>query len=247
MKTIFNIFSFMAPFLLVRKALAVVAPPAAVPNYGQNIVNQLAPSGGNVEIFSLSMNILNSLVGVVTILAVIAIVYAGIQYATAGGDSGKSEKAKTTLILAIVGIVLAVAAFAVINLTVNAGRNFVSYSPLVEKAEAITLRDIIGYPENWTDVSGLPNQLRTGNWGNASATITPASPLGRFMTFLLMAAFGGLIYASFLYVTSYGDNSKAEKAKKMIIFAVSGILLLVVGWAIISYSLGRLANDQVVY
>jgi len=50
--------------------------------------------------------IINVLLLFAGILAMLAIIYGGIQYMTAAGDQEKSSKAKRTLIAAIVGIVV---------------------------------------------------------------------------------------------------------------------------------------------
>ena len=48
-------------------------------------------------------------------LAVMAVVYSGIMYITAGGDSAKAEKAKNNLVWAIIGVVITVLAYVIIQ------------------------------------------------------------------------------------------------------------------------------------
>ncbi|MDO4902588.1 MAG: hypothetical protein Q4A21_03510 [bacterium] len=48
-------------------------------------------------------------------LSVIMIIYSGIQYVISAGDSGKITKAKNTLIYSIVGLVVAIFAYAIVN------------------------------------------------------------------------------------------------------------------------------------
>lgn len=52
-------------------------------------------------------------------LAVIAVVYSGIMYITASGDSAKVEKAKNNLTWAIIGIVVTVLAIVIVQWTNN--------------------------------------------------------------------------------------------------------------------------------
>lgn len=52
-------------------------------------------------------------------LAVIAVVYSGIMYITAGGDSAKAEKGKNNLIWAIIGVVIISLAYVIIQWVQN--------------------------------------------------------------------------------------------------------------------------------
>ncbi len=55
----------------------------------------------------------------VGIAAIIMIIYSGVQYVTSAGDAGKTQKAKMTLIYAIVGLVVAILAYAIVNFVVG--------------------------------------------------------------------------------------------------------------------------------
>jgi hypothetical protein len=68
-----------------------------------------ASADGEPTVNSLVTSIVNILSWVVGVLAVIMLIFAGFQYVTSGGDSGKIGNAKNTMIYAIVGI--AVVAF----------------------------------------------------------------------------------------------------------------------------------------
>lgn len=59
--------------------------------------------------------IVNTLLFIVGLLAVIMIIFSGIQYVTSTGDSGRVSKAKNTLIYSIVGLIVAFLAFALVN------------------------------------------------------------------------------------------------------------------------------------
>lgn len=71
--------------------------------------------------------------------------------------------------------------------------------------------------------------------------------LNFFLSFLGLIATAALIYAGFLYVTSGGDDSASEKSKKILIFAVVGILLILASFAIVNTVLqnaGRGTDDR---
>ncbi len=63
--------------------------------------------------------ILNSVYIVIGITAVIFIILGGVGYATSQGDSNKLTKAKNTIIYAVIGLIVAIAAFAITNFILN--------------------------------------------------------------------------------------------------------------------------------
>lgn len=59
--------------------------------------------------------IINVVVGVVGFVAVAMIVMGGISYATSQGDAAKTKKAMNTILYGVVGLVVALLAFAIVN------------------------------------------------------------------------------------------------------------------------------------
>ena len=59
--------------------------------------------------------VINTMLFIVGILSVAMIIYSGIRYVTAHGDKSQIESAKNTLIYSIVGLVIAIVAYAVVN------------------------------------------------------------------------------------------------------------------------------------
>lgn len=64
-------------------------------------------------------NIITFLIWAVGILAVIVIIIGGIFYVTSAGDPGKIKRAKDTIMYGIVGLVIAVMAFVIVNFVMN--------------------------------------------------------------------------------------------------------------------------------
>ena len=60
-------------------------------------------------------SIVNILLWVVGILAVTMIVWSGFKYITSAGDTSKLASAKSTLIYAVVGLIIAIMAYAIVN------------------------------------------------------------------------------------------------------------------------------------
>jgi multisubunit Na+/H+ antiporter MnhB subunit len=63
--------------------------------------------------------ILNVVFGVVGIVAVIMIIIGGVNYTMSQGDSQKIQKAKNTIMYGIIGLVVVLLAFAIVNFVLN--------------------------------------------------------------------------------------------------------------------------------
>lgn len=72
--------------------------------------------GGKIKII---VNILLFILGAV---AVVMIVIGGIRYTTSNGDSSSLTSAKNTILYAVVGLVIAIMAYAIVNFVIDAFR-----------------------------------------------------------------------------------------------------------------------------
>jgi hypothetical protein len=70
---------------------------------------------GNADIFSPIKVIINTILLAVGVVAVIVIIVAGIQMISAQGQPEKVAKARNQILYAIVGLVIAISAFAIVN------------------------------------------------------------------------------------------------------------------------------------
>jgi hypothetical protein len=68
---------------------------------------------------SLVRTIINIFLYVVGILSVAFIIFAGVRYVTSGGDQNKVKSAKDTLLYAIIGLIVAILGWAIVNLVVD--------------------------------------------------------------------------------------------------------------------------------
>ncbi len=131
MKKTFNRIK-MGALAVITLALTV-ASFATVPTYAANCdtsnpdlgvgVNCGKGNGTPNNLFGDSNSIVNTVINtmlfIVGILSVIMIIFSGIRYATAHGDKSQVESAKNTLIYSIVGLVVAIIAYAVVNWVVG--------------------------------------------------------------------------------------------------------------------------------
>ena len=74
---------------------------------------------GNKDDFSNALQgILNGIIAALGLVAVVVIIIGGVGYMTASGDAGKLQKAKTTIISAIIGLIICVLSFAIVNFVI---------------------------------------------------------------------------------------------------------------------------------
>ncbi|USN96553.1 MAG: hypothetical protein H6797_05850 [Candidatus Nomurabacteria bacterium] len=82
----------------------------------QGDASTLFGTGGQGGIFRTITNVLLFLIGAIS---VIMLIIGGIRYVVSGGDSTAVQNAKNTILYAIVGVVVAILAYAVVNFVVS--------------------------------------------------------------------------------------------------------------------------------
>lgn len=70
---------------------------------------------GNAGVFSTISNVLLFIVGAV---AVIMIIIGGLRYVVSGGDASQVQAAKNTILYALIGVIVAILAYAAVNFVV---------------------------------------------------------------------------------------------------------------------------------
>ena len=99
---------------------------------------------------------------------------------------------------------------------------------LIEKINAQTLKDI-------TDFGGTEATLESSQ-DAIFAVIKIALDLAGMVGFIM------ILYASILYVISFGDESKAETAKKTLLWSIIGMIAVASAWFLVYFidiSLGK--------
>lgn len=74
---------------------------------------------GTADLKDTVTNIINWVLGLLGIVAVIMILYGGFIWLTAGGNDEKVENAKKILGSAVIGLVIVILAWAIVNFVVN--------------------------------------------------------------------------------------------------------------------------------
>ncbi|MBR3236675.1 hypothetical protein IKF92_03300 [Candidatus Saccharibacteria bacterium] len=62
--------------------------------------------------------ILNGIIAVLGLVCVVVIIIGGVSYMTSSGDSTKVKKAKDTILYGLIGLIICVLAFAVVNFVI---------------------------------------------------------------------------------------------------------------------------------
>mgnify|MGYP006919896882 CR=1 FL=1 len=77
---------------------------------------QVSNLEGNGGVIQTGINILLYIIGVIS---VIMIIIGGLRYATSGGNASTVTSAKNTILYAVIGLVIAIFAYAIINFVLN--------------------------------------------------------------------------------------------------------------------------------
>lgn len=110
---------FNVKISLIAAALFLAISPRilAVTNGFQ--LNSPPPGIAAVSLAQIVVNVTNWILGFVTILAVLMLIWGGAQYLISMGDEAAVQKAKNTITYAILGLIIVGISYAVVALVVN--------------------------------------------------------------------------------------------------------------------------------
>ncbi len=102
--------------LFQNNAMAVSCPEGSVNPDATTLAGcNIAAENSANNLFDTVNKIINVVLGVIGIVAVVVIIVGGVSYLTSQGDAGKVAKAKNTILYGVVGMMVALLAFAVVN------------------------------------------------------------------------------------------------------------------------------------
>lgn len=96
---------------------AAYAAPSAVTNGLNTVSGEFGNNSTTVE--SVVKTVINTILYIVGILAVIMVIFGGVQYTTSAGDQAKVTKAKNTILYGLIGLVVAILSYAIVNFVVT--------------------------------------------------------------------------------------------------------------------------------
>lgn len=110
--------------LLIALVLGVVAipvaPVSAINVFKDDVCNDTTKNtsvckGSNETISPIVQSIVNTLLFAIGTVSVIMIIAGGFRYTISNGDSGKVKQAKDTILYSVVGLIIALSAFAIVR------------------------------------------------------------------------------------------------------------------------------------
>lgn len=123
-KLVTSVFTFLAIAIINLMPLANLPAQAASANIcSQNVSAEVKAANGcggssTTDLQNVIVTIINSVVAVLGLVAVVFIIVGGVNYMTSAGDASKIEKAKKTILYAVIGLVVCALAFAIVNFVV---------------------------------------------------------------------------------------------------------------------------------
>ncbi len=108
---------FAATTLVVPVHAADCTDAAACVNAG---LTSTGSTGGSKDLKTVFGQIANTLLFIVIAVGVIMVIIGGIRYVISQGDAKQIESAKNTILYAVIGIVVALLAYAIVQFVVNA-------------------------------------------------------------------------------------------------------------------------------
>lgn len=106
---------------LVATPVGAVSCPSGTSRSGES-VSSLAECNlvKDESLWPTVLNIINVILGVLGVVTVIVVILGGVQYVTSAGDPAKAKKAKDTIMYGVIGLVVALLAWAIVNFVVGA-------------------------------------------------------------------------------------------------------------------------------
>ncbi len=116
----------MGVFAMAAAPLAVHAQTAStfsVESVGEQI------GLGNADLKTTVINIIQWILGFMTLIAVVFIIYAGFVWLTAGGNEDRVEQAKRIISAAVIGLIVILLAWAIVIFVANTTANVTQTTP----------------------------------------------------------------------------------------------------------------------
>ncbi|HET7630578.1 MAG TPA: hypothetical protein VFK03_04355 [Candidatus Saccharimonadales bacterium] len=107
--------------ILVAETVAAAQPATQVADTVSEIkkgVNS-AGGGGQPKLVPTFKKIINVLLFIIGLIAVLMIIIGGLRYVVSGGDSSATKGAKDTILYAVIGLIVAIMAYGIINFVVT--------------------------------------------------------------------------------------------------------------------------------
>ena len=121
----------MKKILLIIGAIAAIIAPQMILASSSNLVfadaktqiesavNEVGGSENKTDVKGFIGNIIKTMFFAVGVLSVIVIIFAGVTFVMSAGNSQTIQKAKTTIIYAVIGLIVSILSYAIVNFVVS--------------------------------------------------------------------------------------------------------------------------------
>lgn len=205
-------FGMIAAGGLAALALAVLVHPDPAHAAILDFLPSDPSKVGKDDIIKVLVNLIEWGLMFASAIGAIFIVVNGYQYVLSAGNPEKIEKAKLGLTWSIGGFILVISSYAIVHL-VASQLGFTQIGEL-----------------NANKPGGLPSDARA----------IPTDIARILFIFAGAVAVAFIILGGYRYVTSQGDRDLVEKAKKTLLYAVIGLILIFVSATLFSFIANQL-------
>ena len=156
-------------------------------------------------------NVLSALLGVVAFISIIFIIIGAVMYMLSAGNEQAVERAKKTITGAVVGLAIAAAAPTFLK----------EIKTILGGASGTNADDIVNKAYTLKDIA--------------------INVLNFLLSVTGIVAIIGLIVGAIFYLTSYGDEERMEKGKKILVASIIGIIIAFSALVIVRQVAGLIA------
>lgn len=96
-----------------------IIDPACEKSGGAGSGGAICESVGEDQLMPMIKTVINMLLTILGFIAVIMIIIGGIRYATSNGDSNSTKSAKDTILYSVIGLIVAILSFAIVNFVID--------------------------------------------------------------------------------------------------------------------------------
>jgi len=131
MKTIKQALLVLATTIVGLTALALIPSAGAALLAPTDVPESISGAiGGQTDLKSLILTIIDYALGFLGLIAVIMVIYGGVLYVTSAGDSGKTDTAKKIILYTVIGIIIIMLSFVLVNAVLGAGSGSTVTTPV---------------------------------------------------------------------------------------------------------------------